>query len=469
MFTPLKIKNTRYKKILVPVIIIIATITLMIVILTNPPTNQRTKPSKAAQMTVATTILAPQTYQVIVHSFGTVKPRTQSVLFAQVSGQINHVSKQFRAGGFFEQGDILLQLDDRDHRAEVKIAQASLMTAKQNLLEEGARVKQAQADWQRLGQGKAPNALVLRQPQFEAATAQVLSAEALLDKVKLSLERTKIVAPYAGRILKKNVDIGQVISSNSQLADIFAVDYVEIRLPIKNKDLPLMKLPEEYRHVHQSSAAITNTDANIDDNNTSSMISNVIISSDLMGKQVWQGHIVRTESAIDEMTQQLYVVAQIIRPYDSDYNQGAQIKIGQYVTAKITGRKVKNALVIPSSAIYQGSYVYIVKDGLLMRKEIQLGWQNGTEAIVSQGLSAGDELVLTPLGQVSSGTPVAIAGQAPSQNNKKFPQRKMSKEHFKKLQKIADEKGITVAVLMAERKENRADTAQSRPSAKVNN
>jgi RND family efflux transporter MFP subunit len=245
----------------------------------------------------------------------------------------------------------------------------------------------------------------LRQPQYETAKAQVLSAQAQLDKAKLSLERTKIVAPYAGRILQKHVDIGQVVSSNTQLANIFSVDYVEIRLPIKNKDLPLMKLPEEYRNAHEQA-----------EDDKSSMISNVIISSDLMGEQQWQGKIVRTESAIDEMSQQLYVVAQIIRPYDSGYNQGAQIKIGQYVTAQITGREVENALVIPSRAIYQGSYVYTVENGLLMRKEIKLGWQNGTESIVSQGLVAGDELVLTSLGQVSSGTPVAIIGQEPTKD-----------------------------------------------------
>jgi RND family efflux transporter MFP subunit len=420
-------KTLNYKKILLPIVIIVVTIALMMIIFKNPPTTKKAKSSKAAQITVVTTTLSPQHYQVIVQSFGTVKPRTQSVLFTQVSGQINEVSEQFRAGGFFEQGDMLIQLDDRDYRAEVKIAQASLMSAKQSLQEEGARVKQAEADWNRLGNGGTPNALVLRQPQYEAAKAQVLSAQALLDKVNLSLERTTIVAPYAGRILNKHVDIGQVISSNTQLADIFAVDYVEIRLPIKNKDLPLMKLPEEYQNAHEQSE---------DQGNDSSMISNVVISSDLMGKQVWQGQIVRTESAIDEMSQQLYVVAQIIRPYDSEYNPGAQIKMGQYVTANITGRKVENALVIPNSAIYQGSYVYIVQNNLLMRKDIELGWKNGTESIVTQGLNTGDELVLTSLGQVSSGTPVAIAEQAPTNNAVNSKKSKIAEKRGEKLKDL---------------------------------
>ncbi len=388
-----------YKKIFLPLVIIAVTVSLIMFISKNPPVSKRAKPSVAAQMTVATTTLIPQNYQVFVQSFGTVKPRTQSVLFSQVSGQINKVSTQFRAGGFFEQGDILIELDDRDYRAEVKIAQASLLAAKQSLQEENARVKQAEADWKRLGNGQAPNALVLRQPQYEAAKAQVLSAQALLDKVTLALERTKIIAPYAGRILNKSVDIGQVISSNTQLADIFAVDSVEIRLPIKNKDLPLMKLPEEYRNAQKQSST---------EGNKALQNSNVVISSDLIGEQTWQGKIVRTESAIDEVSQQLYVVAQIIRPYDREYNQGAQIKMGQYVTAQITGRQVENVIVIPNSAIYQGSYVYIVQNQLLMRKEVELGWKNGAESIVIKGLNAGDELVLTSLGQVSSGTPVAI-------------------------------------------------------------
>ena len=205
-------KNSNKRKTFISIAIVLVTVMLMMTIFKNPPKSKRSGPSKAPQMTVVTTTLMPQAYQVIVESFGTVKPRTQSMLFAQVSGQITHINKEFRDGGFFEKGDVLIELDDRDHQAEVKIAQASLMSAKQKLEEEAARVRQAEADWRRLGNGETASALVLRQPQFESAQAQVLSAEAQLDKMKLSLERTKIIAPYAGRILKKNVDVGQVIS-----------------------------------------------------------------------------------------------------------------------------------------------------------------------------------------------------------------------------------------------------------------
>lgn len=396
--------NTRnkstMKKVLIPGIILIITYFIAQIIINNPPKNNRDKGKVSAQISVETVTLKPQRYTVVLNSFGTVQPRTKSVLVAQVSGEINNESSQFRDGGFFEKGDVLVQLDDRDHRAEVKINQSSLLSAKQGLLEEEARVKQALIDWQRLGNGAEPNSLVLRKPQLAAAQAQVLSAQAKLEKAQLLLERTKVVAPYAGRILKKHVGLGRVVVNNTQLADIYAVDYVEIRLPINNKDLSFMVLPEEYR-----------------DSDKKVMGPNVNITSNLIGQQSWQGQIVRTEGAIDTSSQQLYIVAQIDNPYDKSNNKVAPVKIGQYVNAEITGRTIEQALVIPNSAIYQGSYVYVVEHlenkTVLKRVDINIRWQNSDEALIETGLVFGDQLVLTPLGQVSSGTPVNIAGDLP--------------------------------------------------------
>jgi RND family efflux transporter MFP subunit len=401
-----KVKSqSKIKKIIIPAMIILATYFISKIIIDNPPETNRGKGAAIAKISVETLTLKAQRYPIVINSFGTVKPRTSSVLVSQVSGEINNISQQFRDGGFFEKGDVLVELDDRDHRAEVKINQSSLLSAKQSLLEEEARAKQALIDWKRLGNGTKPNALVLREPQLAAAQAEVLSAQANLEKAQLFLERTKIVAPFAGRILKKQVDLGRVVVSNTQLADIYAVDYVEIRLPISNKDLGFIALPEEYRSSDKKLQG-----------------PNVKITSDLIGKQHWQGKIVRTEGAIDENSQQLYIVAQIDDPYDvSNKSKVAPIKIGQYVNAEIVGKTIEQALVIPNSAIYQGSYVYIAENindkTVLQRKEITIRWQNDKDAVIGSGLSVDDDLVLTPLGQVSSGTPVEIAGAKPLNKN----------------------------------------------------
>lgn len=379
------------KKYLLPVAIISLTILVIYFITSNPPQTKRGRGAPTTQLVVETQTLEPQRYQVAVESFGTVTPRTQSSLVTQVSGQILDISPNFRAGGTFKQGEVLVKLDDRDYQADVKIARAAVFSAQQSLEEEKARSKQALTDWNRLSNGETPTDLVLRKPQLEAAKASLMSAQAQLEVKEIALERSQIIAPFDGRVLEKNVDLGQVVSSNTQLATVYATDYVEVRLPINNNDLALMTLPESY----QATKSI-----------------DVSFNSTLVGSQRWQGKVIRSEAAIDNASQQLYVVAQINQPFEVSNEQPVPIKIGQYLTANIAGNTINDALVIPNNTIYQGSYVYIVEDNKVYRREINILWQNNQEAIVDSGLTAGDELVLTSLGQVSSGTKVAVMGDA---------------------------------------------------------
>lgn len=390
------------KKIIVPVFIIVITSILLWFINNNPPQSPRTANVKKALINVEVQTLALQQHQVMLESFGVVRPRVQSLLISQASGQVTYVSDNFREGGFFKQGELLLKLDDRDHQAALKSAQANVLVAEQDLQEEQARNKQAATDWQRLGNGEQANNLVLREPQLAAAKAQLLSAQAQREKAKLDLERSKIIAPYDGRILKRHVDLGQVVSNNSQLAELYAIDRVDVRLPIKNKDLPFIDLPENFR-----------------DGTKNPEGADVSFYSDLIGEQYWKGIVVRTEGAIDSLAQQLYVVAQINDPYKASAENQYPIKIGQYVSAKIYGKTINKALVIPNASIYQGSYVYVVEGDLLKRQNITLAWQNDQQAMIKSGLKAGQQLVLTALGQVNSGTRVNIINAQKEQIKRK--------------------------------------------------
>ena len=161
--------TTTQKKFILPALIILSTALLLWLINTNPPKSQRGSASKKPLVNVEVQTLALQPHQVMVESFGVVRPRVQSLLISQASGQITYVNDNFREGGFFKKGDVLLTLDDRDHKALVKSAQANVLVAKQNLQEEQARAKQAATDWKRLGNGEKANNLVLREPQLAAA------------------------------------------------------------------------------------------------------------------------------------------------------------------------------------------------------------------------------------------------------------------------------------------------------------
>jgi RND family efflux transporter MFP subunit len=312
-------------------------------------------------------------------------------LTAQVTGQIVYVNPNIRDGGFFNKDDVLVSIDPRDYEANVRIAQAVLMDARQSLADASARSELAREDWSSLGNEGEPPALVLRLPQLEAARAGIISAEATLQKAELELERTRIVAPFAGRVLQQSADIGQIVSPNSEIAVIYATDSVEVRLPVRNRDLEYINLPELYRGV-----ASANSDIDVQ------------IVSELIGRTVWDARLVRTEGAIDQSARQLHVIAQISDPFSKTADERPQLKIGQYVTAIMTGQMLQDVLVIPNSTIYQGSYVYVVENDILQRRDVEITWQNDQDAIIKAGLGDGDILVTTPLGQVTSGVRVSV-------------------------------------------------------------
>ena len=372
---------------LLPLLILLTLGVLGALILGNPPQMDRTNQLNAPRLAVRTEVMHPVDYQMRLQSYGTVAPRTQSMLVAQVNGQILSIQPAFRPGGVFSQGDELLTIDPRDYEAQVKIAQGALMEAIQAQAQEAARAEQALIDWRRLGGGETPTDLVLRHPQLQAAQARVASAQATLAQTKLNLERTVVRAPFDGRMLHQLVDLGQVVNNGAQLAEVYATDYVEIRLPLRNSDLPFVDLPESGGEAQPQ----------------------VRIRSELGSVETWTGTIVRTEGAIDQNSRQLHVVAQINDPFGlTAQRAGRPLKIGEYVTAEISGRKLPDSIVAPSGAIHQNAYAYVVEAGLLQRREVQVAWRNGVDALIASGLAAGDALVVTPLGQVSSGTPVQV-------------------------------------------------------------
>ena len=376
---------------LLPAVILVALATVGLAILRNPPTLQEGGGASGPRLQVETVRIVAADYPMRIQSYGTVAPRTQSMLVAQVGGQIQRIAPAFRPGGIFVEGDVLLNIDSRDYDANVKIAEAALMDAVQAEAQEAARAEQALIDWQRLGDGEPPSDLVLRRPQLQAAQSRVASAEAALTKAQLNLERTKVRAPYDGRMLRKLVDVGQVVNVGAQLAEVYATDYVEIRLPVRNSDLPFIDLPEDGRSAKPP----------------------VTIRSDLGGPEVWKGQVVRTEGAIDASSSQLHVVAQIDDPFDLNGQRHERpLKIGQYVTAEIIGNLRRNSIVVPGDAIHQNAYAYVVEQGLLQRREVAVAWRNDAEALIASGLQAGDVLVTSALGQVYSGTPVRVAGDA---------------------------------------------------------
>ena len=380
-------------KILLPLLVLTICAIAAYKINENPSQARKAPQAKQAILSVDATPLTRSSYTVRLKAYGEVRPRTEGTLVSQVSGTLTKVSSRFQNGGFFEAGEPLAQIDDRDYVAAVTIAESDLIQAQFELEEERARGQQAEANWKRIGKGKQASELVLRKPQLAAARAKVASARAALDKAKLDLQRTEITAPYAGRIVDKKVDVGQFVSTNTELADIYAIDYVEIRLPLSPRQVEYLTIPEQYRGDDPKPAKGPDVE---------------MLARQGHRQYKWHGFISRAESALDSNNRQLYVVAQLNDPYRQRENGAPPLKIGQFIEATINANTLNNVFVIPRSALYQGKTVVLIENDLLVRRDVEVIWTDEEHAVVNHNLTAGEWLVTTPLGNPVSGTRVAI-------------------------------------------------------------
>ena len=378
-------------RIALPIVVLGTLFGFAFLIDSNPPENSRRGDGGPPRILVEVATITERDYQVVLESYGTVQPRTRSRLVSQVGGQIINVDSAFRDGAFFRKGEVLIQIDPRDYAADVQIAEAALLDAQQALADAEARSAQAREDWRRLGNTGEPPALVAREPQRRAAAARVASSEAALAKAELALERTRVVAPFDGRLLNHQADVGQVVAANTVLGEIYATDTVEVRLPLRNRDLGFIELPE--------------LDAG------PAEVATVEFASELDDDSGWKGTLLRTDGEIDPVARQLHVTARVEDPYALG-GEGMPIKIGQYVTARLAGKTIPGAIVVPNENIYQGAFVYVVEDDVLDRRRIDIAWQNEVESIVASGLEPGERIVTTQLGQVTSGTRLTVTGAA---------------------------------------------------------
>jgi membrane fusion protein, multidrug efflux system len=351
--------------------------------------------------------LKPSTHAVRVRSQGMVQARTRSTLLPEVTGRIIEVSSCFNEGGFFEKDAVLLKLDPLTYETALVEAQAEQARAESLLAEEEARAAQAIANWKTLGHSEAPPPMVSRQPQLRQNTAEVAASKARVKKAERDLERCIIRAPYAGQVLEQTADVGQLVTPGSPLGTVFAIEHLEVRLPLPERDIRFVSLPELYRDGSLS---------------TSEPVPTRLHSLVNGSRQTWEAGIFRVESAIDAATRQLIAVALVDDPFARRDDSRAPLKIGQFVEAEIQGEALNDVFIIPRSAVRAGNEVILITPEHTLRR-VFLEPLTGDEkhlvvsASQAKGPKPGDVLCITPIPFPADGAKVqpTIDGVAPSE------------------------------------------------------
>ena len=193
--------------------------------------------------------ITKQPFRFVVRAHGTVTPRTESDLVAQVEGEAVWVAPSFVPGGFFAKGETLVRIEPADYEADLETARAGLARARSEFARASKeRVRQRELAGQSIASESriddAENAYVVAQ-------ANQREAKARLGRAERDLERTELKAPYDGRVREKKLDLGQFANRGATVGRIYAIDYAEVRLPVPDRELSFLDLHLGRQALHE--------------------------------------------------------------------------------------------------------------------------------------------------------------------------------------------------------------------------
>ncbi len=362
-------------KILLPIAFIAGAIVIVYVLFATRPQVEH-KAVEIKRPMVSVTSAHEQSVSIPVQTRGSVSPGTEIQLTSEVGGQVTYVSENLANGGFFRKGEVLVKVDPLEYDVNIKRAQANKAQAEQHLIQARAEQKA------RSRVSGSKSALARFDVQVAQAKAAYEAAKAELEAARMQKTRTIIKAPFDGRVRLKNVNVGQYVRPGFQLAQIYAVDVAEVRLPLSDRQLGLVDVPLSFSDYEGHEAPVK-------------------LIGEYGGKRYeWYGKIVRTEGGMDERNRLLYVVAQVADPYKVDPDQPTRppLTAGSFVEAEIQGRHFDRVFVIPRRALRNGNQVWIVdQDDRLKRREVEVVYKGKHNIYVSRGLDNGDRIVLSQL------------------------------------------------------------------------
>lgn len=373
-------------------------------------------PSKAEKEVpgalVRTITVKTEDKTVIVRGFGTVQPRWEASIVPQVSGRVVWVTPSFVAGGIFNKGEKLFEIEKTDYEAALQRAKADLKTAEFELTKSESDAKVARLQWEkwraykkkenRLSEKKSeeivlpPSPLVLFGPQLEKSKAAVNAKKAALLQAERNLEGTIITAPFNCMIRHEMLDLGQFVRAGETIGSLFGTDALEVLVPLALDKIPQLDIPRRGKDITGSKASVR------------------LIAGDRI--YTWPGVVDRSLGEVDPKGRMVNVIVRIDAPYqklpsrrdafsaDSNAESAPELALGMFVEVLLSGKTIRNVVVVPISALRDNNTVWIVnQENRLHIQPIVWGWSTDREIWVTTGLKGGEKVVESALSGVIEG------------------------------------------------------------------
>lgn len=318
----------------------------------------------------------PGTVTVNTELTGRLKPIRESQVRARVAGILQ--KRLFTEGSYVKEGQPLFQIDNAPYMASLLSARASLATAQAN-------AAKADADVMRYRPLVEANAISKQEfdqaiAQQRLAHAQIEGAKAEIQQAQINLGYAYVRAPISGRIGKALVTEGQLVGQGdvTQLALIQQTDTLYVDLTQTAAQAMRIRQDIATGKMQTVNGAVE-----------------VAIKLDDGSEYPQKGRLLFTDMTVDESTGQVSVRAEIP-------NHDNMLLPGQFVRVEIPQAELTNAILVPQQAVTRGgtagdTVTIVAPDGSLQPRNVTISEQQGTNWVVTAGLSAGDKVAVDGL------------------------------------------------------------------------
>jgi multidrug efflux pump subunit AcrA (membrane-fusion protein) len=239
-------------------------------------------------------------------------------------------------------------------------------------------------------------ALVLRVPQFDSIQAQVSAAEAAVQRARLDLERSRIVAPFDAQILSRSVDVGSQVALGDELGRLVGIEEYWIMATVPVRSLRWVQFPE--LDGEGSAVALRNPDA-------------------WGPERERPARVTRMIGTLDQQTRLARVLITVSDPLGRN-SDAPPLILDTLIEAQIEGRPIDDVVRLSREYVRERDTVWVMKEGKLEIRETDIVFRDAEYAYIREGLESGEEVVTSTLATVADGVGLRKVGDTSEPSEK---------------------------------------------------
>lgn len=309
---------------------------------------------------VATALATADSWEDTEEFTGTLRAVQGVMLTAELNGKVTKIAVE--NGAEVKEGDILIELDTTQEKADFAAARARLGLAKVNLERSAGLIQKN----------------IVAQSEYDAAASSYDEANAQVAQWEAVIAKKVIRAPFAGQVGIRQVNLGQTLRPGDELIPLHSSDPIYVEFAVPQTRLGKIFLGQDVR-----------------------------VYTDGLVEPVG-GQVTAINPVVDEATRSARVQATL-------RNESGVLRAGQFGEVEVLMPKREEVLAIPASAVLAAAYgdsVYVIEevDGREVAEQrfVKLGQRRGDFVAVEKGLEAGDRVVTAGAFKLTNGAPVTI-------------------------------------------------------------